>query len=253
MHALAEFRLNVLHLHLSDTASWPLEVEGYPEVARKLSYYDNNGVPLTYSRDAVRDLVEFARLRGVAIMPAIDGPMHAPALAAEDPLHFTVAATLAYSTQQFAVEPPPGTWNISDARAMEFVRRALKQVEEDFSTLPFLHIGGDEPVAASLCTLLPESQKKRCWDQCPVPWSEGCAPVPVKPKDANETYWFPELLNGLVQDYFDSVDPSAKVPRAAWSGVVANCGFGASCHVRTFTFCQLMGVPYEKPLKVIHF
>ena len=224
VNALAEFKLNVLHLHLTDTASWPLEVDGYPEVAERLSYRDNNGLPLTYSRATVRKLVEFARLRGVAIMPEIDGPMHAPALASGDPLYLTVAATAEYSTQQFAVEPPAGTWNISDAGAMQFVRKALQQVEEDFSTLPFLHVGGDEPVAASLCTLLPESHRQECWEQCQVPWSTGCTPLPVKPKDANETYWFPEVLNAKVQDYFDSVDPlPAKVPRAAWSGAVADC------------------------------
>ena len=242
--SLAEFKLNVLHLHLTDTASWPLEVDGYPDAARHLSYRDNNGEPLTYSRADVRDLVEFARLRGMSIMPEIDGPMHAPALASGDPLHLTVAATAEYSTQQYAVEPPPGTWNISDARALEFVRSALQQVEEDFSTLPFLHIGGDEPVAASLCTLLPEHQKRKCWDQCAFPWSEGCEPVPVKP-DSNETYWFPELLNDKVQYYFNSVDPSpAKVPRAVWSGAVSDCAVKLPpTHLKSKSALQLWEFP----------
>ena len=56
--ALAEFKINVLHLHLTDTASWPLEIEGYPEIARKLSYRDINGKALTYSRQDIRNLVE---------------------------------------------------------------------------------------------------------------------------------------------------------------------------------------------------
>ena len=245
--ALAEFKLNVLHLHLTDTASWPLEVDGYPEVARHLAYRDNNGKPLTYSRHDIRQLVEFARVRGMSVMPEIDGPMHAPALASGDPLHLTVAATVEYSTQQFAVEPPPGTWNISDAHALDFVRRALRQVEEDFSTSPFLHIGGDEPVAASLCTLLPEPETKKCLDQCKVPWTKGCEPVPVKPMGANQTYWFPEVLNAKVQDYFDSVDPApAKIPRAVWSGAVSDCGVQLPCtRLKSKSALQLWEFPTD--------
>ena len=221
---LTEFKLNVLHLHLTDTASWPLEVDGFPEVTRVLSYKDINGEPLTYSRAEIKELVEFARLRGMSIMPEIDGPTHAPALASGDPLDLTVAATVEFSTAQFAYEPPPGTWKITDSEAMAFVRKALRQVEEDFTTLPFLHIGGDEPVAASLCTLLPQRQRRMCIEQCQTTSTTGCSPVPKKPKDANVTWWFPEFLNALVQEYFDEVDPSpAKAPRAVWSGAVVDC------------------------------
>lgn len=70
-------------------------------------------------------MLRFARVRGVSILPEIDGPMHAPALAAA--LNLTVAATVNFSLPQFAYEPPPGTWNISSLRAMQFVRTALEQ------------------------------------------------------------------------------------------------------------------------------
>lgn len=218
--ALAEFKINVLHLHLTDTASWPLEIEGYPEVAQKLSYRDINGKALTYSRGDIRELVEFARLRGVSILPEIDGPMHAPALAAA--LNLTVAATVKFSLPKFAYEPPPGTWNISSSNTLAFVRTALTQVE-DFTTAPFLHVGGDEPTAASLCALLEQPLRQQCWEQCSSTSAHGCAAVPKKPKGSNITWWFPEYLNQKVQDYFDGVIPSpAKIPRAAWSGAVTD-------------------------------
>lgn len=56
--ALSEFKINVLHLHLTDTASWPVEIEGYPEMTQALSYRDINGNPLTYSRSDIREMVE---------------------------------------------------------------------------------------------------------------------------------------------------------------------------------------------------
>ncbi|CAK9007084.1 Chitooligosaccharidolytic beta-N-acetylglucosaminidase (Beta-GlcNAcase) (Beta-N-acetylhexosaminidase) (Beta-hexosaminidase) [Durusdinium trenchii] len=223
--ALSEFKINVLHLHLTDTASWPVEIEGYPEMTQALSYRDINGNPLTYSRSDIREMVEFARVRGVSILPEIDGPMHAPALAAA--LNLTVAATVNFSLPQFAYEPPPGTWNISSLRAMQFVRTALEQAEEDFFTAPFLHVGGDEPTAASLCVLLDEPLREFCWEQCTSTSVKGCGAVPKKPKEAKSgvTWWFPEYLNAKVQDYFDSVTPSpAKIPRAIWSGAVTDMG-----------------------------
>lgn len=56
--ALSEFKINVLHLHLTDTASWPLEIDGYPEITEALSYRDAGGKALTYSRGEIRELVE---------------------------------------------------------------------------------------------------------------------------------------------------------------------------------------------------
>eukprot|EP00928_Gymnodinium_smaydae_P064628 TRINITY_DN47910_c0_g1_i1.p1 TRINITY_DN47910_c0_g1~~TRINITY_DN47910_c0_g1_i1.p1 ORF type:complete len:584 (-),score=71.79 TRINITY_DN47910_c0_g1_i1:300-1826(-) len=225
---LAEFKINVLHLHLTDTNAWPLEVEGFPKVAEMLSYRDLSGRPLTYSRSDVRELVEFARLRGMSLVPEIDGPAHAPALATGAPFHLTVAAGREYSNNDWSREPPPGTWNISDAAALAFVRTALRQVEEDFSTSPFLHLGGDEPTAGGVCaTLTNATLKESCFKQCTSlngsngsRFSLGCLAVPKSPVNTNVTWWFPELLNQVMQKYFDTVNPdSARIPKAAWANV----------------------------------
>merc|ERR1711907_374799 len=109
-----------------------------------------NGKRLTYSRAEVQDMVEFARLRGVSVLPEVDGPAHAPALAYKEPLHLTVAASAEFSTGDFAVEPPPGTWNYSNSSVTALVNDVFRQLDGDFSTAPFLHVGGDEPRAASL-------------------------------------------------------------------------------------------------------
>jgi hexosaminidase len=74
---MSEFKLNVLHLHLTDTAAWPLDVDGHPELTEYLSYRDINKEKLSYSRKQVRELVEFGRLRGVSIVPEVDGPARA--------------------------------------------------------------------------------------------------------------------------------------------------------------------------------
>ncbi|CAE8705094.1 unnamed protein product [Polarella glacialis] len=233
--SLAEFKINILHLHLTDTTSWPLEVEEFPELTERLSYRDNNGEKQIYSRADIRELVEYARLRGMSLLPDVDGPAHDPALATGKPLWLTAGGTANYSTQSFGVEPPPGVWNLSNDSALQVVKSVLTQLQEDFSTSPFLHLGGDEPVAGAVCdTPADETQKELCLRQCTTlngrtgsPWREGCAVVPLRPADssANVTWWFPEVLNALVQKYFSTVAPTpATMPTAAWSGIRTDMG-----------------------------
>jgi N-acetyl-beta-hexosaminidase len=170
--------------------------------------------------------VEFARIRGMSVVPEIDGPAHAPALASGKPLQLTVAASADYSTGDFSVEPPPGTWNYTNSRVTSLIADVFRQIESDFTTAPYLHVGGDEPRASSLCeALTDESLKTQCLKECTSrfggsPYAHNCAPVSTKPEAATETYWFPDHLNTNIQRYFEEVVPQeAARPVAAWSGV----------------------------------
>jgi len=226
---MSEFKLNVLHLHLTDTASWPLEVDGYPQLTEYLSYRDINNEKLTYNRTAISGLVEFGRLRGVSIVPEIDGPAHAPALGYQDSLRLTVAASAEFSNDDWAVEAPAGTWNYSNASVVGMLADVLQQLDADFTTAPYLHVGGDEPRASSLCmALTDESLKSRCLKSCTKqhggnPYAPNCAPMNARPAGApsNMTYWFPDVLNSKVQDYFDAILAKRSAgmrPIQAWSG-----------------------------------
>jgi hexosaminidase len=228
--ALTEFKINVLHLHLTDTTAWPVEVEEHPEVAQKYATRDIDGEPLTYSRADLRSLVDFARVRGMSLMPEIDGPMHAPAEA--DP-PYTVAGSANMSTPDFAVEPPAGGWDLRTNLSVELVQSTLAQLQVDFSTSPFLHVGGDEPQVGQMCLMLEDSASRaQCLAQCTnstggggSPWADGCGPTVSKPADANVTYWFPEVFNAMIQqDYFDQIQPEPKLPAMAWSGILTDVG-----------------------------
>jgi len=226
---LSEFKLNVLHLHLTDTSAWTLEVEKYPELAKHLSYKDLSGNDMSYSREQVRDMVEFARIRGVSLVPEIDGPAHAPALATVEPVQLTVAASAEFSTGDFAVEAPAGTWNFTSAKVTSLIADVFRQLGSDFSTAPYLHVGGDEPRASSLCEALTDATlKAQCLKECTAkyggsPYAANCAPVAKKPVDATQKFWFPEVLNSKIQQYFDAIVPQElRLPVAAWSGVRAD-------------------------------
>eukprot|EP00948_MAST-09A_sp_MAST-9A-sp1_P001699 g1699.t1 len=65
-------RLNVLHWHIVDIQSFPCGSDKYPELAAKGAYSPK----AIYSTQDLRDLVEYAKLRGVRIMPEWDIPGH---------------------------------------------------------------------------------------------------------------------------------------------------------------------------------
>jgi len=132
---LALYKLNVLHLHLTDDQSWPLPV-GWP-----------TGSPepgaACYSADDLRALAAYAADCFVTIVPEVDTPGHASALIRLHP-------ELNTGRNQVEFELPPGhkhrtVWLDPELPAtFDLMERVLAGVTEVFPG-PYIHIGGDEP------------------------------------------------------------------------------------------------------------
>src|SRR5205085_6157980 len=87
---LALYKLNTLHLHLTDDQAWRLEIRKYPRLAEIGGWRVPAGAaargnidPLTgrphtiggiYTQDTVRHLVAYAAQRGITIVPEIEMP-----------------------------------------------------------------------------------------------------------------------------------------------------------------------------------
>ncbi|XP_024543671.1 beta-hexosaminidase 3 [Selaginella moellendorffii] len=70
--SMAYAKLNVLHWHVVDEESFPLEIPSFPELW-KGSY----SISQRYNLDDAKAIVKYARLRGIHVMPEIDVPGHA--------------------------------------------------------------------------------------------------------------------------------------------------------------------------------
>ena len=78
---LAFYKMNILHLHLTDDQGWRMEIKKHPELTRKGARFSpkynepesNQGF---YTQTELRDLVKYAQLRGVTIVPEIEMPGH---------------------------------------------------------------------------------------------------------------------------------------------------------------------------------
>ncbi|HET6859012.1 MAG TPA: family 20 glycosylhydrolase, partial [Streptomyces sp.] len=98
---LALHKLNTLHLHLTDDQGWRMPVEAYPRLtgtgghrAESMSgpptpdgpdHFDGRPHSGAYTRQELRELVDYAAARGVTVVPEIEMPGHARAALAAYP------------------------------------------------------------------------------------------------------------------------------------------------------------------------
>jgi hexosaminidase len=70
LEAMAHSKMNVLHWHIVDSESFPLEILSYPQLTKgAYSQYQ------TYSQSDVRDIVSFAHFRGIRVIVEFDMPV----------------------------------------------------------------------------------------------------------------------------------------------------------------------------------
>lgn len=68
-------KYNVLHWHITDAVSFPLYIPKYPDLANKTSF---NGQ--YYTENDLREIIDYAKLNGIRVVPEIDSPAHIAAL-----------------------------------------------------------------------------------------------------------------------------------------------------------------------------
>jgi len=129
------YKLNALHLHLTDDQAWPLAL-GHPAAGPE------PGSPF-YRDEDLRDLVAYAADRFVTIVPEIDTPGHTSAL-------LRLRPELKSGRNEVEYEFLPGhrrraVWLDPELPAtFELMEQILAGVAAIFPG-PYLHIGADEP------------------------------------------------------------------------------------------------------------
>ncbi|MEV4757889.1 beta-N-acetylhexosaminidase [Micromonospora sp. NPDC049559] len=138
---LARYKINYLHLHLTDDQGWRIAIDSWPRLAGVGGATEVDGGPGGhYTKAEYADLVAYAAARHITVVPEIDLPGH------------TNAALTAYGElAPDGVAPPPYTGTdvgfsavaVHRERTYEFVRDVLGEVAA-LTPGPYLHIGGDE-------------------------------------------------------------------------------------------------------------
>ncbi len=159
MDRMAFYKMNVLHLHLTDDQGWRLEIEKYPELTAKgarfpKKYKEPPSHQGYYTQAEIRELVQYASKRNITILPEIEMPGHSLAALSCRP-------ELSCTGGPFEIYPffkgPGITKDIFCAgkeKTFTFLENVLTEVVELFPG-KFVHIGGDE---------VPKDR----WRKCPL-------------------------------------------------------------------------------------
>ncbi|WP_246264667.1 family 20 glycosylhydrolase [Acrocarpospora pleiomorpha] len=143
---IALYKINYLHLHLSDDQGWRIVVDSWPRLATFGGSTQVGGGPGGYYTKAqFQDIVAYAAARHITIVPEIDMPGHTnAALASYADLNCNGVAPALYTGTGVGFSSLCTTKEIT----YTFVNDVLTELAA-LTPGPYLHVGGDEADATS--------------------------------------------------------------------------------------------------------
>lgn len=151
---MARLKLNVFHWHLVDDPAWRLEVKRYPrltEITSKGNYEDMiyfmnsthrwdslfvRPPAQFYTQADIKEIVAYADVRGISVLPEIELPGHATASIYAYPW-------LGASSKPLGKGVHGDIYDLTDPKVEEFIHNILDEVASLFPG-GVIHIGGDE-------------------------------------------------------------------------------------------------------------
>merc|ERR1712137_259019 len=139
LDTMATVKMNVLHLHASDHCRFAVESKVVPNLTDALTG-DYAG---HYTQDDIKDLIAYAQLRGIRVVPEFDIPGHSRGwLPAQS------------SGVQFCTDGPYQNqlYNDPENKTRDVVAAVFKEMAELFTDEVF-HIGADETSKRGVCSV----------------------------------------------------------------------------------------------------
>ncbi|KAF1919382.1 glycoside hydrolase superfamily [Ampelomyces quisqualis] len=138
--ALAFNKMNHLHLHITDSQSWPLEIPALPELAAKGAYRPD----LVYTPNDFKELQRHAAIQGVEMITEIDMPGHTSSIWYSFP-DLIAAFNKQPDWDHWAAEPPSGTLKLNSTAVYTFLEKLYADLLPRIHPYSrYFHTGGDE-------------------------------------------------------------------------------------------------------------
>lgn len=153
INQLARYKFNHFHWHLTDDEGWRIEIDAFPELTQigawrgPFEILEPQYTSLSkkhggfYTKDEIRDIIEYASIRGITVVPEIDIPGHSraaikslPHLLVEE-TDLSVYRSVQYFTDNILNPGIEGTYT--------FLETVINEICALFPG-PYVHIGGDE-------------------------------------------------------------------------------------------------------------
>ncbi|MGD3110340.1 beta-N-acetylhexosaminidase [Streptomyces sp. YGL11-2] len=143
---LAAYKINTLHLHLSDDQGWRIALASWPRLATYGgSTQVGGGRGGYYTKDDYREIVRYAASRYLTVVPELDMPGHSnAALASYAQLNCNGVAPPLYTGTNVGFS----SLCVPKKVTYDFAADVIREIAA-LTPGPYLHIGGDEAHATS--------------------------------------------------------------------------------------------------------
>lgn len=154
-HRLSHYKINMLHLHLTDDPGWRIEIKGFPQLNDPKTFWPHRQPGKFYTQQELKQLVAYCDSLGMRVLPEVDMPGH---------------------SQSFEKAMGFGMQTEAGISALQQIVDQLTEIFPD----PWLHIGSDE-VRFTMPDFMPRMiDYVRSQGRKAVVWSPG-----YMPKDQN--------------------------------------------------------------------
>lgn len=151
--AMAYYKMNILHLHLSDDQGWRLEIKSWPDLTEVGGHTQVGGEKGGfYTQEDYTEIIEYAAKHYITVIPEIDMPGHTYAASVAYP-HLNGAKksitvldnptpdrrTLLYT----GIDVGFSTFDARKESTYEFIDDVVREVSA-LTPGPYFHMGGDE-------------------------------------------------------------------------------------------------------------
>lgn len=152
--AMARYKMNRFHWHLTEDQGWRIEIKKYPKLtdvgawreSRVLAYGevkpDGKRYGGFYTQEDIKEVVAYAKERFIEIIPEIDIPGHSQAAVASYPEFLACDPEKKHEVwlwQGISTD----VINVANAKAVEFAKDVIDELTELFP-FGYIHLGGDE-------------------------------------------------------------------------------------------------------------
>lgn len=152
--AMARYKMNRFHWHLTEDQGWRIEIKKYPKLtdvgawreSRVLAYGevkpDGKRYGGFYTQEDIKEVVAYAKERFIEIIPEIDIPGHSQAAVASYPEFLACDPEKKHEVwlwQGISTD----VINVANLKAVEFAKDVIDELTELFP-FGYIHLGGDE-------------------------------------------------------------------------------------------------------------
>lgn len=151
---LSLYKINILHLHLSDDQGWRIEIKSWPNLTAIGGQSQvGGGKGGFYTQEQYKEIVAYAQSRFITIVPEIDLPGHTNAALVSYPDELLPGPPIKMEQgdkpkpvaglPHYGMEVGFSTLSLKKESTFKFVNDVIREISE-ITPGPYFHIGGDE-------------------------------------------------------------------------------------------------------------